>query len=70
LFIVAAAIVVWLNRRKMFQRGEGIVDVLVPEKSAGLAGQKTDPEAADRWRESGSFDREGMANRPLTTAAD
>ncbi len=30
-FIAIAVIVVWLNRRKMFERGTGITDVLMPE---------------------------------------
>lgn len=31
LFIAAAVIVVWLNRRQMFQKGTGVTDVLMPE---------------------------------------
>ena len=32
LFItVAAVIIVWLNRMKMFQRGDGVSEVLMPE---------------------------------------
>lgn len=31
LFVATALIVVWLNRRKMFQRGAGVTDVLIPE---------------------------------------
>lgn len=31
LYVAAAVIVVLLNRRKMFQRGEGVTDVLMPE---------------------------------------
>ena len=31
LFVLAAIIVVWLNRGTMFQRGAGITDVLMPE---------------------------------------
>lgn len=29
-FAIAAGIIVWLNRRKMFQHGEGVTDVLKP----------------------------------------
>lgn len=32
IFIIAAVVIVWLNRRKMFQGGEGITDVLMPEE--------------------------------------
>ena len=31
IFIIIAAIIVWLNRREMFKRGTGITDVLLPE---------------------------------------
>lgn len=31
LLVAVAVIVVWLNRRKMFQRGEGVTDLLTPE---------------------------------------
>jgi uncharacterized protein len=30
LFVAVAVLVVWLNRRKMFTRGEGVTDVLMP----------------------------------------
>jgi hypothetical protein len=33
LFIAAAVIIVWLNRRQMFQKGAGVTDVLMPEES-------------------------------------
>ena len=32
LFVAAAVIIVWLNRREMFQRGAGVTDVLMPEE--------------------------------------
>jgi len=32
-FAMAAVIIVWLNRRKMFQHGEGITDVLKPRET-------------------------------------
>ena len=32
LWIAVAVIVVWLNRRKMFRRGEGVMEVLMPEE--------------------------------------
>ena len=31
IYIVVAVIVVWLNRRQMFQRGSGVTDVLMPK---------------------------------------
>jgi hypothetical protein len=34
LFIIAAVIIVWLNRRTMSQRGSGVTDVLMPEQGA------------------------------------
>jgi hypothetical protein len=32
LFAIAAVIIVWLNRRRMFQRGSGVIDILMPEE--------------------------------------
>jgi hypothetical protein len=32
LWIAVAVIIVWLNRRTMFQRGAGVTDVLMPEE--------------------------------------
>jgi len=37
LFVIAAVIIVWLNRHTMFKRGTGITEVLMPEKSNNLA---------------------------------
>lgn len=37
MFVIAAVIVVWLNRRAMFQRGTGITEVLMPEKVTDFA---------------------------------
>ena len=34
LFVIAAVIIVWLNRRTMFQHGAGVTDVLMPEQGA------------------------------------
>ena len=34
LFVVAAVIIVVLNRRQMFQRGAGVTDVLMPQDRA------------------------------------
>jgi membrane protease YdiL (CAAX protease family) len=34
LIVIAAVIIVWLNRRTMFQRGSGVTDVLMPEQGA------------------------------------
>jgi hypothetical protein len=36
LFIAVAAIIVWLNRRTMFQRGSGVTDILMPEQAPEL----------------------------------
>jgi membrane protease YdiL (CAAX protease family) len=35
LFAMAAVVIVFLNRRQMFQRGTGVTDVLMPESSNG-----------------------------------
>ena len=43
-FVIAAVVIVWLNRRKMFQSGQGITDVLMPEESGDLSGLKLSPE--------------------------
>jgi hypothetical protein len=32
LFVAAAAIIVWLNRRTMLQRGSGVTDILLLEQ--------------------------------------
>jgi len=37
IFTFVAIIIVWLNRRTMFKRGEGVTDVLMPEQSNNLA---------------------------------
>ena len=37
-FVIAAVIIILLNRRKMFQRGDGITDVLMPEERGVLSG--------------------------------
>ncbi|MDH3676375.1 MAG: CPBP family intramembrane metalloprotease [Anaerolineae bacterium] len=34
LFAIAAVIIVWLNRRTMFQYGSGVTDILMPEQGA------------------------------------
>jgi hypothetical protein len=36
LFVAAAAIIVWLNRHTMFQRGSGVTDILMPEQETEL----------------------------------
>jgi len=46
LFIFAAVIIVWLNRRKMFQRGSGITDVLMSEESGDFSRLKVAPKAS------------------------
>ena len=35
LFVIAAFVIVWLNRRRIFQRGAGITEVLLTEKISG-----------------------------------
>lgn len=37
LFVIAAIVVVWVNRGTMFQRGAGITEVLTPENVSGPA---------------------------------
>jgi membrane protease YdiL (CAAX protease family) len=37
LFVIAAVIIVWINRKTMFKRGNGITEVLMPEKGTDLA---------------------------------
>jgi membrane protease YdiL (CAAX protease family) len=69
LFVIAALVVVWVNRRKMFQHGEGVTEVLMPEDSGDPSRRKIDPEAADRLRESSVIDGEERARGPLTTTA-
>ena len=32
LFAIVAVIIVWLNRRTMFQRGSGVTNILMPEQ--------------------------------------
>jgi membrane protease YdiL (CAAX protease family) len=39
MFAIAAVVIVVLNRRKMFRRGEGVTDVLMLENSAGYRGR-------------------------------
>jgi membrane protease YdiL (CAAX protease family) len=36
LWVAAAVVVVWLNRRALFRRGEGVTEVLMPEKSESI----------------------------------
>lgn len=45
MFVLAAVVIVWLNRRVMFRRGEGITEVLMPGESSDRAGLKTDAAA-------------------------
>ena len=40
LFVIAAAVIVWLNRRTMFQRGQGITDVLMGTRSGHIYGEE------------------------------
>lgn len=46
MFLIAAIIIVWINRQRMFKRGEGVIDVLMPAESAEPSGLKNDLEAA------------------------
>ena len=39
MFVMAAVFVVWLNRHTMFQRGEGVTDVLLAEANSGIDGE-------------------------------
>jgi membrane protease YdiL (CAAX protease family) len=32
LFVIAAIVIVWLNRRTMFRRGSGVTDILMPQQ--------------------------------------
>ena len=34
LLAVLAIVIVWIDRKKMFQRGAGVTDILLPEKGA------------------------------------
>jgi membrane protease YdiL (CAAX protease family) len=38
LFIAAAVVIVWLNRRTMFQTGGGVTDVLMPADNRSISG--------------------------------
>ncbi len=40
LFVITAIVVVWVNRRKMFQFGEGVTGVLMPEVSGSNVGEE------------------------------
>jgi len=42
LFVIAAIVVVWLNRRKMFQHGEGVTEVLIPQENSSNVGDEMD----------------------------
>ncbi len=44
MFIIAAVIIVWVNRHTMFKRGTGITEVLMPENSRDLAPDTGDVE--------------------------
>ncbi len=45
MFVIAAVIIVWLNRRTMFKRGEGITEVLMPARNGKLFGRTSTLEA-------------------------
>jgi len=40
MIIAAAVVIVWLNRRTMFQSGSGVTDVLMPVDNGGISRQK------------------------------
>jgi len=46
MFVIAAVVIVGLNRRKMFQRGGGITDVLMPGESGDFSRLRIGPEAS------------------------
>jgi membrane protease YdiL (CAAX protease family) len=37
MFLIAAVVIVWVNRRDMFQRGSGVTDVLMPDDGNDLS---------------------------------
>jgi membrane protease YdiL (CAAX protease family) len=49
LFIIAAVVIVVLNRRTMFTKGAGVTEVLMPEASEEPSGQQIDLDAADQF---------------------
>ena len=46
-FVIATAVIVMLNRRKMFQRGSGVTEVLMPEGHKRTSTSTILPQAAD-----------------------
>ncbi len=52
LFIAAAVVIVWLNRRTMFQSGSGVTDVLMPADNHSISRQKIDQGAVNPLGES------------------
>jgi uncharacterized protein len=46
-FVIATAVIVVLNRRKMFQRGSGVTEVLMPEGQKRTSTSRILPQAAD-----------------------
>ncbi len=52
LFIAAAVVIVWLNRRAMFKTGGGVTDVLMPADNRSISGQKIEQDAVNPLRES------------------
>ena len=43
LWVAVAVVVVWLNRRTMFRRGEGVTEILMPENAGAEIGQEFGP---------------------------
>jgi uncharacterized protein YcfJ len=50
MFTIAAAAIVWLNRRTMFQRGDGVTEVLMPGESNHLSRLKIGPDPINNHR--------------------
>jgi uncharacterized protein len=46
-FVISTAVIVVLNRRKMFQRGSGVTEVLMPEGQKRTSTSRILPQAAD-----------------------
>lgn len=43
LFVIAAGVIVWLNRQEMFQRGNGVTEVILPEDLTQTFNQTATP---------------------------
>lgn len=47
MLVIAAVVIVWLNRRTMFKRGEGITEVLMPARNGKLFGRTSTLDATE-----------------------